>query len=132
MTELWIKKSTTDVHRKIDNKLPKGSVCSGVTMIAHEDGVEEFTAIINGEEVNVEGPPEASADEIADEIVAGAPAPHPPPAEPATTQNAQVEGAEITEADEAMGGPGAGRIRIRRQHGRRRRLGEKIPKKPKL
>ena len=57
--------STTDVHRMVDNKLPAGKVCTGVTMI------EVYTAIIDGTEFSVDAPllnggysmgPEAVAD----------------------------------------------------------------------
>ena len=70
-------KSTTDVHRLIDNKLPPGSVCTGVTMTSLDEGAaEEYVAIINGEEVIVEAPAEESASDVADaDRRAGAPEP---------------------------------------------------------
>jgi hypothetical protein len=91
MTELWIQKSTTDVHRLIDNKLPEGSVCTGVTMTALDEGAaEEYVAIINDQEVIVEAPAEESAADVADAIVAQAPKPKKQP-KPASA-SAQVEG----------------------------------------
>ena len=67
MTELWVKKLPTDVHRLVDNKLPEGSKCTGVAMTTLDDGaVEEYVATINGQEVIVQGPAEESADDVAD------------------------------------------------------------------
>ena len=81
MTELWVKKLPTDVHRLIDNKLPEGSKCTGVAMTALDDGtVEEYVATINGQEVIVQGPAEESADDVAAALVELAPpAPELPP-----------------------------------------------------
>ena len=93
MTELWVTKLPTDVHRLIDNKLPEGSKCTGLTMQPLDEGTtEEYVATINGEEVIVQAPPEESANDVADAIVAQAPPPPPPP--PASAKSAQVEGEE--------------------------------------
>lgn len=81
--------STTDVHRMLDNKLPEGKKCTAVSMYL------VYTVTIDGDDVTVSVESGLSEDDIAARIVA----------EVGTPENAAAEGAEITEADEAMGGP---------------------------
>jgi hypothetical protein len=76
--------SPTDVHRRLGDHLPAGKQCTGVTV------VEIWTATIDGEDIAVQMPVDATVDDVAQYILSLVP----------STSNAQAEGADAEMVEE--------------------------------